>query len=216
MITIPTLVEELVHRSPFLEEVLADGLINHSALARQLKPEIENKLYKDVQLGAIIVALNRLSVKLKPKHSEITQILSKLGDITLRSQITSFTFANSVTLRKKQAKLLEEVSGMPNSFVTVTDGVFETAFFVSKNIAVNIEESFKQEELKKRIDNLSSITIVIPEEALHIPGVYYSILKKLAWNGINFIEVVSSFTELTIFLETKDVDRAFSALNRIH
>ena len=67
--------------------------------------------------------------------------------------------------------------------------------------------------MKKKITNLSSITILIPEAALEIPGVYYTILKKLAWGGVNFIEVVSSFTELTIFIEQKNVERAFGLLN---
>lgn len=212
MITIPQLVEEFVHKSPFLEEVFSQGLINHSALARQLKPQIDQKLYKDVQIGAIVVALNRLAIKLKPKNDTVSHILDNLGDITLRSNITSYTFANSSTLRAKQAQLLEDIAAIPNSFVTVTDGVFETAFFVSINVASFIEKSFSAEKLKNKIDQLSSITIVIPEEAISVPGVYYSILKKLAWEGINFIEVVSSFTELTIFLENKNVERAFSAL----
>ncbi len=212
MITIPQLVSELVHKSPFLEELLSQGLINHSALARTLKPQIETRLYKEVQIGAIVVALNRLSASLTPQTSEVAGILSNLGDITLRTNIVSFTYANSSSLRQKQAKLLEEISGIPNSFVTVTDGVFETAFFVSSNVSAQVEDLFTTEKLKSKITGLSSITIVIPEEALEIPGVYYAILKKLAWEGINFIEVVSSFTELTIFLESKNVERAFSAL----
>lgn len=212
MITIPQLVEEFVHKSPFLEEVLSKGLINHSALARQLKPQIDKRLYKDVQIGAIVVALNRLVLKLRPKKNTVSHILENLGDITLRSNITSYTYANSATLRAKQAKLLEDIASIPNSFVTVTDGVFETAFFVSTHVGSYIDRSFSSEKLKSKIEGLSSITIVIPEEAISVPGVYYSILKKLAWEGINFIEVVSSFTELTIFLENKNVERAFSAL----
>lgn len=212
MITIPQIVAELVQKSPFLEELLSQGLINHSALARTLKPEIEKRLYKEVQLGAIVVALNRLSSHLPQKNNTVEQVLANLGDITLRTNIVSFTFSNSATLRKKQARLLDEISAIPNSFVTVTDGVFETAFFVSANVATQVEEMFESEKLKNKITQLSSVTIVIPEEAIDIPGVYYSILKKLAWEGINFIEVVSSFTELTIFLKSENVERAFKAL----
>lgn len=37
-----------------------------------------------------------------------------------------------------------------------------------------------------------------------------SILKILAWEGINVVEVVSTFSEFTIILEDEEVSRAFS------
>ena len=55
----------------------------------------------------------------------------------------------------------------------------------------------------------------ISEEALEIAGVYYSILKSLAFEGINFMEVVSSFTELTIFLRSEDTEKAFGVLKKL-
>lgn len=216
MITIPEVVEELVSKKPFLEEGLSRGLINLSALARELQPEIEKKLYKEVQTGAIIMALKRLSTK-PHSHSRsgnilLEQVIQQLGDMTVRSNIVEFTLANSSTLADQQVQLMHEVSKKPNSFLTITDGVFETAFFASQNLEAEIERLFAGQTVKNKITGLSSITIIIPQEATDIPGVYYSILKKLAWNAINFIEVVSSFTELTIFMRNEDVDRAFSVL----
>ncbi|MBI3366167.1 hypothetical protein HY041_00875 [Candidatus Roizmanbacteria bacterium] len=93
MITIPEVVEEIILDSLFLEEALSEGIINYSALARKIKSQVEKRLLRKVQNGAIL-------------------------------------------------------------------------------------------------------------------------LKSLAWMGINVIEVVSSYTELTIVLENKDVDRAFSVLKR--
>ena len=44
MISIPVAVEEVVKKKPFLEGALVDGLINLSALARQIKPEVEERI----------------------------------------------------------------------------------------------------------------------------------------------------------------------------
>ena len=54
MITIAEIAEEIIRKSPFLEEALADGLINVSSLARMIKPDIEKKLQKPIKEGAII------------------------------------------------------------------------------------------------------------------------------------------------------------------
>lgn len=216
MITVSQVVDDLIKDSPFLEEGLEEGLINLSSLARQLKPKIEAKLYKDVQVGAIVMALKRLSISLagQPKDVRLKNVLQNLGDITVRSGISEFTYSNSPTLTQNQAEVMQKASEIKNSFLTITDGIYETSLFVSTNLTIYIEQIFNSENLKAKLTGLSSITIIIPEEATQIPGVYYSILKKLAWEGINIIEVISSFTELTIILEEKNVDKAFSALKK--
>ena len=65
MLTIPNAVEEVIKRSLFLEGALVEGLVNLSALARQLKPEIEKKVGKEVNDSAVIMALNRLVPRLE-------------------------------------------------------------------------------------------------------------------------------------------------------
>ena len=65
MLTIPNAVEEVIKKKPFLEGALVEGLINLSALARQLKPEIEKQVGKSVNDSAVIMALNRLVPRLE-------------------------------------------------------------------------------------------------------------------------------------------------------
>ena len=216
MITIAQLVEEAVVRSPFLEEGLARGLINFSALARALRPGFEARLYKDLEVGSIVMALKRFSQKITSKRNpQLEQVLNRLTDFSVRSNIVLFTFTNSPALSTKQQKIMEVAGKTANSFLTITDGIFETAFFASSNLENTIEQETQGENLKDKQTGLSSLTIIIPEEALEVSGVYYSILKSLAFEGINFMEVVSSFTELTIFLRSEDTERAFGILKKL-
>lgn len=216
MVTISQALEELIAQSPFLEEGLADGLINLSSLARKLQPQIQTRLYKDVQTGAIVMALKRLSERLEKRYSHLPTVLANIKDITVRSNLMEFTYASSPTLMAHQSKLMQAIADQPKTFLTITDGVFESSLFCSAHLAPQIEEIFAKETMRSKQSGLSSITLIIPEEATYVPGVYYAILKRLAWEGINFIEVVSSFTELTIFLEEKNVDRAFSVLKKLY
>ncbi len=213
MITVPELVEEIIAKSPFLEEGLSSGIINLSSLARQIQPEIQKKLYKDIQTGAIVMALKRLSKQIKSKDkTKLSDVLKNMTDITVRSNITEFAFDNSSTLPEKQRKLLEELSSEKNTFFTTSAGVYETSLFVSKNLETQVKKIFQSEKIRYEMSDLSAITVILPKEAVFVPGVYYSVLKALAWEGINFIEVVSSYTELTIILQNSNVDRAFSIL----
>ncbi len=213
MITVPELVEEIIAKSPFLEEGLSTEIINLSSLARQIQPEIQKKLYKDIQTGAIVMALKRLSKQIKSKDkTKLSEVLKNLTDITVRSNITEFAFDNSPTLPEKQRELLEEIPSERNAFFTTSAGVYETSLFVSKNLETQVKKIFQSEKIRYEMSDLSAITVILPKEAVFVPGVYYSVLKALAWEGINFIEVVSSYTELTIILQNSNVDRAFSIL----
>lgn len=212
MITVPEVVEELVKRRPFLEEGLSLGVINLSSLARYFQPEIQKKLYKDIKVGAIVMALKRLEKKLQVGSpiSPIPQIF--LTDLSVRSNLVEFTFQNSPTLMEKQEKILQLASKEKSSFLTFTHGVFETTLIISANLEKEVGEIFEGEALVSKFTHLSAITLILPKETVYQPGSYYQILKKLAWEGINFIEIISSQTELTIILEEKWVDKAFSVI----
>ena len=65
MVTIPSAVEKVIKKKPFLESALIEGIVNLSALSRKIKPEIEKELGKEVNDGAVIMALNRLVPRLE-------------------------------------------------------------------------------------------------------------------------------------------------------
>lgn len=212
MITIQQAVEEIVKKSPYLESALADNLINASALARQIRGEIENKLIKDVQLGAVTMAIKRLTRKLNKQQTKISPLLKSYGDITVKSNLAVFTFINSPSLINKQRELLQKIENERGVFLTITQSVFQTTLIISASFKKIVEQIFKDEKKISETSNLSAITLTLSEETVKTPGVYYSILKALAWYGINIIELVSSFNELTLILEDKFIDEAFSIL----
>jgi len=215
MITVPELVEEEIKQTPFLEEGLSQGIINLSSLARQFQPKIQEKLYKNIQIGAIVMSLKRLSAKLKNSHRKAIPQFMGLGNITVRSNLIEYSFENSPTLFDKQQELLTFVDKEKGAFLTFTHGVFETTLIISSSLADEVERIYANETLRLKLDNLSAITLILPKEALNQPGVYYTVLKTLAWEGINLIEGISSFTELTMTFENNQVDKAFSALKQL-
>jgi len=215
MITIPEVVEKIVRRSPYLEEALALGIANLSALARFIKPDVERETMKEVKDGAVIIALNRLSRKTARRARRMKSMFRNAPDLTVRSNLLEMTFANAEHLILRQKKLLDHLGGRPGHFLTITRGINETTLIASRELKDRILAVFKGARVIDRIENLSSITVLLPSGTALVPGVYHYILKSLAWEGLNVVEVVSTLNEFTIILEDKTVDQAFSLIKKL-
>lgn len=216
MANIGKITEEIINRSPFLRESLTDELINVSALARKIKPEIEDLTKKKVKEGAIIMAIKRMSPGYYHRiNLKIKNFMGTLGDFLVRSDLEDFTFENSGTLILSQAELMKSLNDDKDAFYTYCRGVNESTVITSTSVAGKLREIFKKEKLKSHTADLASITIKLPTVNTEISGIYYYILKHLAWEGINIVEVVSTANEFTVVVKSDDIDSAFSVLMQL-
>lgn len=190
---------------------MAQGIVNLSGLARLILPEIRKKTFKEVQEGAVLMALKRQPKTLNSKF-QVENVLEKSHDLIIRSDLSELTILNIDFPIEKYKKILCLIDEQKKYFLTVTQGVFETTIIISSELYQKVETIIKKEKIVSQLQNLSSITIRLPGKTVLTPGVYYSILKFLAWEGINVIEVVSTFSEFTIILESQEISRAFSVL----
>ncbi len=212
MHTISQKVEEYISKQPFLLEALSDGIINYSALARSIKPNIEKSLYKNIKTGSLVMALKRLRLKINKKVVKIRK-LNNIKDITIRSNLVEYNFHQSKTIRKNYNKLLEEVIKRDkDEFMASTWGIHEVSIFGSKSMEALIQKIFKKEKILSKYSGISSLTIRLPEWSVKTPAIHYQILKIFAWHNINILETISTYTEFTLLLDQKDIDTAFSLL----
>ncbi len=213
MKTISSVVEDYIKKKPFLQSALAQGIINLTSLSRIVKPEIQDELGKDVRNGAIVMALKRLSDDLEFRAThKIVKVLKNIGEITVRSSLTDFTFLVSDTILSQQAKLLEEVNANQDVFYTSSRGVNEMNIVLSNTLDASVESLFKAEKCTQKAQNLSSITVKLPAENVSVPGIYYFIFQRLAWEGIVLYEVISTTNEFTILVNDEQVDVAFKTI----
>ena len=214
MKTIASCVEEILITQPFLEEALFREIINFSALSEELQEPISKMLRKPVKTGAIMMALRRYN---PPNHlrqsQQLKRVLKELGDITVRSNLLDFTYQNSSTLIESHAKVLESLN--PKAFYGFSRGIYESNIVVSDSEKQNVLQSFKNEKLIGSQDNLSAISIRLPENNSKISGLYYQIFKRFAWENISLYEVISTTNEFTVLVENHLVDKAFSAIKNL-
>lgn len=213
MLSIPVAVETVIKRKPFLEGALVEGLINLSALARQLKPEVERMVGKEVNDSAVIMALNRLVPRLELISTmKVKRVVENMGDVIVRSDLSDYTFVNSPTLYHCQAELLNRIQEQKNVFCTFSQGIYETTLIVSESLNELVKQVFAEENRIAENHDLSLITVKLPSDNTICPGVYYYLFKELAWDSINVVEVISTTNEFTIVVGDDDIHRAFSIL----
>lgn len=213
MKTIQEAVERTIRKTPFIEEALNEKLINVSSLARVILPEVSKLLQKEVKVGAVMMAINRLSPASELRiRKNIRKFTLSLGDFIVRSDLSDYTFKNTSSLLKEIARILTKASESNDYFITVSQGIFETNIVISESLQSYVQEFFKEELMISNVDDLASITIKLPKENLEQSGIYYFILKQLAWADISLQEVISTTNEMTIVVKEEDINQTFAIL----
>ena len=201
--------------SAFLTEGMSLGLINLSELARQLRPQLESDLWKPVGQEAVVMALHRLSERLPAPGSKPIIVAPRMGELTTRTELTLATYRLSDNSNECQRHLLGLAEPFSGSFVTVTRGVHEVLVVCSRPLMHLVEAAFLSERQLARVENLTALTLRLHPDTLKTPGIYHAVLKKLAWDKISVVNMMCTFSELTILLEQSQTGAAFSVLSQI-
>lgn len=216
MLSIANKVEQLVSESPFLTEGIAAGLINLSELARQLRPQLESDLWKPVGQAAVVMALRRLADRLPQQGMSAPIVLApRTAELTTRTDLSISTYRLSDSSNECQRQLLALAGPYPGAFVTVTRRVHEVLVVCSRALTHLVEQAFATERLLARVENLTALTLRLNPETRKTPGIYHAVLKKLAWDKISVVNMMCTFSELTILLENSQTGAAFSVLSHI-
>jgi aspartokinase len=214
MVTVMQLVKDMVRKRPFIEEALARGIINYGSLADELKPEIEAILEKEVKHSAVMMALRRTAENIeKTKLAKVK--FDKNTDITLKSNLFEITVQKTPTIFQQLQKLYQIVDFNQGDSLTITQGQHEVTIISNKKYRKRFEKVFEKEKVVKVIENLGSLSVMIPLDAIEQYGLFYIVTRELSWENINIIELVSTLREMTLILDQKDVTSAFDIMQRL-
>lgn len=213
MVTVPQAVEKIIRRSRYLSEALSKDLINASSLARYIKPEVETLVFKKVTLGSVIMAVKRLGKSFSSGYPQIT-VFKEAPDMIIRSNLTLIYVKNSQNLLQELSQI-EKKSESFQKKALFTYGRVETIILTNKINLDCIREILKGEEIVKTFENVSSVTIHLPEDAVDSPGIFYFFIKSLAWESVNLLGILNTHTELTMIFDPKDINTAFGIMQSL-
>ncbi|MFK8037620.1 MAG: aspartate kinase [Crocinitomicaceae bacterium] len=163
------------------------------------------------------MAISRLPLsKQESIQIKIKQVIDNIGDLIVRSNLTKYTYNNYSGISANQALFLKKIETINDSFYTVSRGVGETTLIVNAQLCDLLEESLDKSKLLSQTKGLSAITLKLPSSNVKTEGIYYYILKKLAWKSISIEEVISTTNEFTIVVQSSVVSKAFEVLANLN
>ena len=96
MALISHIVQKLIDDKIFVQEGLTSGIISYGSLAKQLKPEVEEELNREVKQRAIVMALRRYAEKLKKANNNM--VFDYNSDVILKGHICTISVPKSADI----------------------------------------------------------------------------------------------------------------------
>lgn len=211
MKTIIASVREMIRESPWLTEALGEDLLNLSALARKLKPRLEEIHLRPFTEGAIVMALKRIQETLPTQRARLS-IAKIVQSLSMRSHIVQYAFQNSSTLLHAQEKLLQQAQHDEDSCVFFARGTYDTGIIVNEGLEEVLKKITAKETLIRSYRHLSYISVRFHKDITNMPGIYYPFFQALAWHDMSVIQIIAGYAELGFIFDAKDIDRAFSII----
>lgn len=212
MISIAQKVEDVVNESPYLREAISLGIINLSALARQIQPTIEAELLKPATSEAIFMALQRYQKSIKPYYT--VNPAHYLANMGLKSDLFELTVKNSPSLLEKLAIFAKSSAQNQANLFVFTQGLYETTIITSNSLRPKLNELLKSEIISQTIPDLVGITLQRSPGHIERTGVLYYPLRVLAWKEISVIEIVTTMNDIMLVVREFEVDRAIGAIRK--
>jgi len=208
MLKISDALADIVQDNILFQFGLQQGIFNLSQLAEYLLPHIELKTKKEVTNTAVLMALSRLQKTMK--HAALTPDIFAINTLTIRSSLSAFTFDKSKLTQKKLDKLAHELL-TNDAIATMTYGTTQLTIIAESVQDQNILKTAGIDPLYYH-NNVNSIGISFNEEYIKVPGFIYVVLQQLLTQQVNLVEIASTYTELTLYVDQQDMKRTFEAL----
>ena len=204
------IVQGLIENDLALQDALERGYANYSAIARLLKPKVEEIFGRRVKLEGLITSVKRVKLSYKPSLDYLKIVAESI--INLRTDVAKISLEKT---RRTLETARRTLANYPEAFLQVLEGSTTLTLIVDQRIFDKVRSAFGREDVLDEKQNLAALIVQSPREIVETPGCIVALYMPLSRNGINIEETVSCFTETIIILRMKDVGKAFTLLTSL-
>jgi aspartokinase len=209
--SIPELVKEIITRNRSIYDCMKMDLINYTALAVKIQPEIEKILGTSVNLNTIVVAIKRYADSFEIKEEVKEDYILKNARLALTDGIIDIKFSRNDFVEMDPALILDKFSKITNNydFFRLSDSFR----FLTEDIE-GIRQIFENIPNKENMfsTGLAKIKISIPVNQNKSDVVSY-VAEILHDSGIELVNAFFSQENIIIILNEKDASRAYEILH---
>jgi hypothetical protein len=208
-------IKKYITSKPFLYRTLRLGLINISALAREVKPIVDYELRYNIKLSTIM-SLLRKYVESGLYQNSLDSINGFCIDsITVYSELTDFAFNNGASLFEKQIELLQSLKNYDNAFYVSSMGREGFNLIIESKYENLVRSIFNEEKSYFRKPKLAAITLKFYRNTKTPSLIYHYVFQRVMCEKIPVIEVVNTSNEITLVINEYSLENAFKLFRNI-
>jgi len=209
--SVPEVVREMITRNRSIYDCMKMDLINYTALAVKIQPEIEKILGNSVNLNTVVVAIKRYADSFETKEEIKEESVLKNARLVLTDGIMDIKFSIKDSNEMDPGSILEK-------FSKVTDNY--DFFRLSDSFRFLTEDMEDIRQIFRNVSNrddmfstgLAKIRISIPTSQNQSDVVSY-VAEVLHANGIELVNAFFSQDSIVIILNEKNSSRAYDILH---
>ncbi len=209
--SVPEVVREIITRNRSIYDCMKMDLINYTALAVKIQPEIERILGNSVNLNTVVVAIKRYSDSFENKEEINEESVLKNARLVLTDGIMDIKFSIKDSNEIDPIAILDKFSKVTNNFEFFR--VSDSFRFLAEDME-DIRQIFSNISNKEDMfsTGLAKIRISIPTSQNQSDVVSY-VAEVLHTNGIELVNAFFSQDSIVIILNEKNSSRAYDILH---
>jgi len=209
--SVPEVVREIITRNRSIYDCMKMDLMNYTALAVKIQPEIEKILGNSVNLNTVVVAIKRYSDSFEIKEEVKEESVLKNARLSLTDGIMDIKFSIKDSNEIDPMAILDKFSKVTNNY---------EFFRVSDSFRFLAEDMEDIRQIFSNVSNrddmfstgLAKIRISIPTSQNQSDVVSY-VAEVLHANGIELVNAFFSQDSIVIVLNEKNSSRAYDILH---
>jgi hypothetical protein len=207
-LSVPEVVRDLITRNRSIHDCMKMDIINYTALAVKIQPDVEKQLGNSVHLNTIVVAIKRYADSFEGSEDITEEPVLKDARLSMTDRIMGMQWTLKDLIDQDMAKMFAEAEKafsnseffrLGDSFRILTDDSDDTR---------RIFSSFPKENLYS--SGLAKIKISIPEQ--NRADVVSYVTEILHRNGIVLVDALFSQDGIVIILKEDQAPLAYEKL----
>lgn len=209
--SVPEVVREIITRNRSVYDCMKMDLINYTALAVKIQPEIERILGNSVNLNTVVVAIKRYADSFEIKEEVKEEPVLKNARLALTDGIMDVKFSIKDSNQIDPMAILDKFSKITNNYEFFR--MSDSFRFLTEDME-DIRQIFGNVSDREDVfsTGLAKIKITIPNSQNQSDVVSY-VAEVLHANGIELVNAFFSQDNIVIILNEKDASRAYDILH---